>query len=49
MNNKKFNKCNYNKPSSDPSSPKYTENLNNKAHSKSPYGNDEPSAHTTYK
>lgn len=49
MNTKKCHDCGCSKPSSDPSSPKYAEDTNNKAHSKSPFGSDEPSTHTTYK
>lgn len=33
----------------DPTSPKYKENITNKAHEQSPFGTDEPSTHTTYK
>ena len=34
---------------SDPASPKYSKNIKNKAHEKSPYGEAEPSTGTTYK
>lgn len=34
---------------SDPSASNYSKNINNKAHNKSPYGEDEPSTRTTYK
>lgn len=49
MSNKKYPDCVCSKPSSNPSSTNYAEDMNNKAHSKSPYGEDEPSTHTTYK
>lgn len=49
MSDKKCNNCDCSKISSNPSSTKYAEDMNNKAHSKSPYGSDEPSTHTTYK
>lgn len=48
MSNKNYNHKN-NKIASDPSSPNYTKQINNKEHSKSQYGNLEPSTHTTYK
>lgn len=35
--------------SPDPSTPCYAHEMNDKAHSKSPYGEKEPSTHTTYK
>lgn len=37
------------KTKSDPTSKKYAENINSKAHNKSPYGSDEPSTDTTFK
>lgn len=37
------------KSATDPSSPNYAEKVKNKANSKSPYGENEPSPHTTYK
>lgn len=49
MSNKKCHDCGCSKPSSNPSSPNYSKDMNNKAHSKSPYGVDDPSTHTTYK
>lgn len=49
MSSKKCNSCGYSKASPDPTSSKYSKEINNKAHSKSPYGTDEPSTHTTYK
>lgn len=33
----------------DPTSPNYTKNITNKAHEKSPFGEKEPSTHTTFK
>lgn len=38
MSNKKYPDCGCSKPSSNPSSTNYAEDMNNKAHSKSPYG-----------
>lgn len=49
MSNKKCHNCRCSKASSDPASSKYSEEMNNKAHSKSPYGTNEPSSQTTYK
>lgn len=49
MSSKKCHDCGCSKPSSDPATPEYAEDMNNKAHSKSPYGKDEPSTRTTYK
>lgn len=48
MNNKNY--CNKNKNSSStPLSSRYSEDINNKEHEKSPYGEPEPSTKTTYK
>lgn len=41
--------CSHKKIKSDPTSSNYAKEINNKAHAKSPYGEDEPSTHTTYK
>ena len=48
MSNKKI-KSNVDVTFSDPASPKYSENIKNKAHEKSPYGEAEPSTGATYK
>ena len=37
------------KSTSDPASRNYAKEVKNKENEKSPYGEDEPSAHTTYK
>ena len=49
MNNKKCCNSRNSKCSSNPSSSNYAEEMNNKAHNKSPYGEAEPSTKTTYK
>lgn len=33
----------------DPTAPNYNKNINNKTHEKSPFGEKEPSTHTTFK
>lgn len=47
MDNKDF--YNSAKPKSDPASRNYSKEVNNKAHEKSPFGDDEPSSHTEFK
>lgn len=49
MNNKKCCSGKNSKYSSNPSSSNYAEQMINKAHNKSPYGEAEPSTKTTYK
>lgn len=41
--------CKHKKTKADPTSPNYSKEINNKAHQKSPFGEDEPSTHTAYK
>ncbi|WP_315076634.1 hypothetical protein [uncultured Clostridium sp.] len=40
---------NNNITNSDPASSNYAKNVNEKSHEESPYGDNEPSPHTTYK
>lgn len=47
MDNKEF--YNSGKTKSDPASRNYSKEVNNKAHEKSPFGDDEPSSHTEFK
>lgn len=41
--------CKHKKTKSDPTSSNYSKEINNEAHQKSPFGEDEPSTHTNYK
>ncbi|SFU45678.1 hypothetical protein SAMN04487886_103214 [Clostridium sp. DSM 8431] len=44
----KYSNCNE-KNKADVTSKKYAESMKNQAHDQSPYGEEEPSVHTTYK